>query len=189
LKEDNKGFSLIELIVSIAILAIVAAASMGFMLSGTQGYSSVSSNVNLQNKSQLAMNYIQEYLIDCNEGVFFSDADDTLYIIDSENVVNAETGAIEKAYTAHIFKYDSGSESLYYGENSATLVSTDVLTCADSAPDLLTDGVSSFSVDLADGTRVADATVTISFFVRNKTFTGVQTIALRNRPMPVTVAP
>lgn len=185
--KNNRGFSLIELIISIAILGIVAVASMGFIVSGTNGYSSVSSNVRLQNKSQLAMDFIQEYVIDCNEGIYFSTADDTLYVIDSKIVVNSETGAEEKVYTAHVFKYSASDNAIYYGENPATLQSSGVLTCSDAATDLLTDGVSSFSAGLYGTANITDVTVTIDFFVRNKTYTGFQTIALRNHPTPITV--
>lgn len=187
--DNNKGFSLIELIVSIAILGVVSIASLGFLVSGVNGYSSVSSNIDLQNKSQITMNFIREYVIDCNEGVFFSAADSTLYTFSSKEVWNTESAAWEKSYTAHIFKYNSSDSSLYYGEQPAAVLSPGVFSCSNAAPDLLANGVSSFSAGLFGGTQLSSVTVTVDFFVRNKTFKGIETIALRNYLVPVTVDP
>ncbi|NCB51810.1 MAG: type II secretion system protein [Clostridia bacterium] len=189
--KNNKGFSLIELIISIAILGIVAVAALGFMVSGTRGFSSVSSNVSLQYKSQLAMNYIQEYVIDCNTGICFQN--NTLYVIDSETVTNAETGDDEIVFNVHIFKYVSGDEAIYYMESTATYQATGEYSFTVSDPDpltdLLTDGVSSFSVSLSGISQVSEATVSIDFFLRSRTFSGSQTIALRNLPPQVIVTP
>lgn len=191
---NSKGYSLIELIVAIAILSIVSIASIGFIVSGVNGYSSVSSNVNLQNRSLITTNFIREYVIDCNEGIYFDGSDDTLYVFTS-----GENGSDEKEYTAHVFRYDSGTKCLYYGKNTADALGPGVFTCTNSAPDLLAKGVSSFLVALnterqisstgAHITYVSSVTVTIDFFVRDKSFKSSENIALRNYPKPVTVNP
>lgn len=186
---NNKGFSLIELIISIAILGVVAVAALGFMVSGTRGFSSVSSNVSLQYKSQLAMNYIQEYVIDCNTGICFDD--NTLYVLDAETVTDEETGDDVVVYTAHVFKYVGSDKAIYYMKSIATPQATGEYSFTVSDPDpltdLLTDGVSSFSVAFSGTEQVSEATVSIDFFIRNRTYSGTQTIALRNRPPQVTV--
>ena len=182
--KDNKGFSLIELIVAMAILGIVSMMCLGFIVSGMNGYSAVSSNINLQNKAQMTMNFIREYVIDCNEGLFFDSDENTLYVFSSQKPEDEEG----KVYTAHVFKYSSSENSIYYGEHPATLDSGEFI-CSNAAPDLLANGVSSFSVALSGGARLSSATVTIDFFVRNKTFQGVETNALRNYPPPVSVNP
>ncbi len=187
MKNNHKCFSLVEMIISTAILGIVAVASLGFLASGSRGFSSVSGNVNLQYKSQLAMNNIQERIIDCNAGIYFNDATDTLYLLDSETVPNAETGEDEAVYTTHIFRYDGTKNAVYYGECQASMEYTGEYLFTDSAPDLLTDGVSGFHVDMNGDAGISEATVTMTFFIRNKSFTGTQAIALRNRPPLATV--
>lgn len=187
--KDNKGLSLIELIVAIAILGIVSIMCLGFIVSGMNGYSAVSSNINLQNKAQMTMNFIREYVIDCNEGLYYSSADNILadnilYVFASNKAINEE----DKVYTAHIFRYNSSDNNLYYGEHPATLDSGEFV-CSNAARDLLANGVSSFSVELLGGVNLSSVTVEIDFFVRNKTFSGIETIALRNYPPQVNVNP
>lgn len=191
--KNNKGFTLVELMVSIAILGVVIVASLGFLASGTRSFSSVSAAVNLQYKSQLAMNNIQERLIDCNTGVTFDTGSSTLYIIDSSVSQNAETGKDETRYTAYIFKYDAAKNAVYFGQQAAERTQDGSYKFRDSAPDLLVDGVSAFKADVTSGTDlynnsyVSEVTLNMTFFIQSKTFTGVQSVALRNSPVPATV--
>jgi prepilin-type N-terminal cleavage/methylation domain-containing protein len=163
----NGGFSLIEMIVSVAILGIVAAAAVGFMVSGANSFSSVSGNVNLQVRSQLAMNNIQEKLVDCNYGIYFDDGLDTLYIVNFD-----PSGSV---YTADIYQFRDGA--IYYGNHTCSL-SAGTLTCSSAAPDLLAKGVSSFSADLSRYTdidmkmRVTGVALSIGFQERSRSFLG-----------------
>lgn len=64
MRDNNKGLSLVELIVAIAIMAIVGLAIGGFMVTGTRSYASSSAEVNLQYEAQLVSNQINDLLID-----------------------------------------------------------------------------------------------------------------------------
>jgi prepilin-type N-terminal cleavage/methylation domain-containing protein len=183
--KKNGGYSLIEMIVSIAILGVVAAAAVGFMVSGANSFSSVSGSVNLQVRSQLTMNNIQEKLVDCNYGLDFNG--DTLYII---NEKTDEDG--NPVYTADIYRYSG--DTVYYGNTNCTL-SAGVLTyrSTDLKLYLLAKGVASFSVlypeGHTEGARLAGVTLEIEFRERNRSFLGRQTTALRNSPLDVQVTP
>ena len=52
---NNRGFTLIELIVSIAILAVVMVAALGFMGTGANLYTRNSIQIGLQNASEQAL--------------------------------------------------------------------------------------------------------------------------------------
>lgn len=62
--KNPKGYSLIELIVVVAILAIVGTAVFGFFLTSSRLYKNDSDEVNLQYESQLAVNQLENLLID-----------------------------------------------------------------------------------------------------------------------------
>ena len=65
-KSNNKGFSLIELIVSLAIVMIVGGSIVSFLLAGSNSYASVITNTDLQEEAQLVVNQISKMRIrDC----------------------------------------------------------------------------------------------------------------------------
>ena len=80
LRKNNRGFTLVELIVSTAILGIIAVAAGAFMVAGTRTYSSLNYTVRLQYEAQLAMAQLQEYTIDCTEGIAWDASETKLYI-------------------------------------------------------------------------------------------------------------
>ncbi len=70
--KNPKGYSLIELIVVVAILAIVGTAVFGFFLTSSRLYKNDSDEVNLQYESQLAVNQLENLLIDATTAVSYT---------------------------------------------------------------------------------------------------------------------
>lgn len=70
-RNKNKGFTLVELIVSMVIFGIVLAAICGFMIAGAKSYTRVNDRLTAEAKLQLAANRIAESIVDCNEGIWF----------------------------------------------------------------------------------------------------------------------
>ena len=83
MKNDNKGFSLIELIISILLLAIVSTMLLGFMSTGSTAFRRISTDVSLQMESQVAMTQLREYIIDCNDTLRYNQSTHTLTILNS----------------------------------------------------------------------------------------------------------
>jgi len=69
MRNNDRGFTLVELIVSIALLGIIAVAAAGFLVTGTRTYTNVNYSVRLQYETQLAMNQIQNYVMNCSQGI------------------------------------------------------------------------------------------------------------------------
>lgn len=166
MKHHNKGFTLVELIVGSAIMGILALAAMGFMSTGARTYSSVNYTLRLQYESQLALAQLQTYLLDCNDSIEWDDATDTLSVIQT---------AASGDRTLYVFQYDSVNQCLYFGSGDPASTVT--------AADLLAEHLTDFSANIAaDATTAKSITLELTFQRQTKSYTGTQTIALRNHP-------
>ena len=158
LRKNNQGFTLTELIVSTAILGIVAVAACAFMVAGTRSYSSVNYTVRLQYEAQIAMAQLQEYTVDCTDGIAWNGS--ILYIVNGNDV--------------HLFKFNSGTETLSYAKVSkAADLQEDAIDY-----DLAADHITGMAVTLSEG----QAEITLQMQRNSKTYSATQLIALRNRP-------
>lgn len=79
MRENQKGFTFVELLLAVAILSIVVAAVCGFILVGSRSYSVGNSDISVQQEAQLTMNQITDVLIDTTRSVNYVgyDADGT----------------------------------------------------------------------------------------------------------------
>lgn len=72
MRDNNSGLSLVELIVSMAVLAVASTAIMAFLNTGLRNYNRGNEEASIQYEAQLATNQIIEMLIDANKGVTYS---------------------------------------------------------------------------------------------------------------------
>ncbi len=159
LRKNNRGFTLTELIVSAAILGIVALAASAFMIAGTRTYSSVNYSVRLQYAAQIAMAQLQEYTVDCTDGIAWDGS--TLYIVNGTDV--------------HLFKFDSQAETLSYAKTGKAENLDESTITYNLAAEHITD----MDVKLSNG----QAEITLQMQRNNKTYSATQVIAMRNRPV------
>lgn len=176
MKEKNRGFTLVELIVSIAILGIVTIAAFSLMVAGSNTFGSVGTRLDLQLEAQLAANQIEAYIIDCNENLYFDGA--ALYVINSETDAHNN-----KTYTAHVFEY--------VGDEINYAVVTDIVKNFDgsfafyyTADSLLCGKVRSFGVVLspAGGERAEFAEISLTLEYQGKQYSLKKNVAPRNKP-------
>ncbi|MCL2638872.1 MAG: type II secretion system GspH family protein [Oscillospiraceae bacterium] len=71
--KNNKGFSLVELLVSFAIFGVLCTALVGFITMSSRSYRKTSDMINLQIEYQVVMTMLSEYVIDCNGSIEFND--------------------------------------------------------------------------------------------------------------------
>ena len=99
--KSNKGVSLVELVIGIAILAVIGFAIATFMKSGTMSYSSTSKDVNLQYEAQLVTNH------------------KTLSIVTSERQIGSGSSStkVDLAYKAKCIRwYDADGTGVKKGD-------------------------------------------------------------------------
>lgn len=71
MKRNNKGLSLVELIVAIAIFAIAGVAICGFIIFCTKQFSSSNKNVKVQYEQQIVINRIRDIILEASRGIKF----------------------------------------------------------------------------------------------------------------------
>lgn len=72
MKKDQRGFTIVELLIAVAILAIVVAAVCSFILVGSRSYASANSDISVQQEAQLALNQMSDVLIDTTRSVNYA---------------------------------------------------------------------------------------------------------------------
>ena len=192
MKNDNRGFTLTELIVSIAIFAIVAAAAYGFMVAGAQSYTGVSDKLSRQLRAQMAFSQIENRLIDCDTAVYATGS--KLYIVNKNSTdgTKYDVCVYELKDTDHILyfgKLEEQTLALSSGKlNASSLTSLTGLT----ATEVLAKKVASFSAAVPDtGKTTVDGvararSIQVTLVLQTRTgangASDTQTVALRNSP-------
>lgn len=167
LLRKNKGFSLVELIIAFSLLSIIAMAVLAVMNAGTNMFTSVDRELNLQNKSQNAMTQFQQYFMGCSKAICNTDGDITYF------AGNNKVYAIKK----------DGS-NLYFGESDTASAAT--LT-ADNITDPFCSDVDNFSVAIiSNRDKATSIKVTLTLKDESgKTYTASQIFSLRNQPVHI----
>lgn len=127
--KKNQGFSLIELVVSLAILAIVGMVLVGFMSIASKTFRSINSEVNLQYESQLTVNQLKDLIVDSNRGIAYGlqttggaftpiDFDvinsETLLLTALEGSDPGNIGTVKRCLMIYNEKYNASSDTYSY---------------------------------------------------------------------------
>lgn len=192
--KNNKGFTLVELLVATAIIGIVITAITGFMVVGSRTFASTSSEVNLQYESQLAFNQLQDLIIDTSLGVTYTYIDSSGSIADEGNKILSDIdipAATSVAYKklfmyneskVYVVVWEAATSRLYYEEQSVSVdaygnvTTTPILTNARMA-----DYITEFSADLNRLEEKRIVRVDMGFEKGNKTYQSSHNITIRNK--------
>ena len=183
-RKNNRGFTLVELMVSMVILGIIALAASAFMVAGTKTYSSLNYAVRLQYEAQLAMAQLQEYTVDCTKGIVWDADQKTLYIANEDGDPDTDDAVV------HMFVHNAaeGEQNIVYKR----------IDCHDSKFVEQIDSNTSFAVDALMAEHVKSmnvvfdgnqAKITLEMTRGNKTYIATQVIALRNQPIALPQQP
>lgn len=202
----QKGFTLVEIIVSLAIMTIVAGSVGAFIVAGNNSYLRGSKELTLQEEAQLTANQMIDLIIDVEKDIQFLDSTGAAVALDgtpakdaSGNVINSTNVSELRLYNndnVYMIRwqgddgsgYDTANQIyLYEAKNSVT---TDAdgnetivwgdLTAEDVKPALMAEHVTSFNVDISEAKTTRKVVLNMTFAYMEKTYTIAETIKLRN---------
>lgn len=203
LKKNQRGFTLIELIVSMVVLAVVMAAAMGMMLSTSNFFNRNSLQINLQNASQQALSQMGQEMIDTDAGLWLEDDGKALALVNRETA----SGVTPRTYAISVYAWDSAEKKLYFRKFQGQSGSADFVTLVNDtlgSTHVVAEDVTDVSYSIPAGTlqqethkpdptgAVPNPTpqtydfatqlhVEITMERRSFSYTGKQTMSLRNR--------
>ncbi len=155
---NNKGYSLVELLLAIFILALVMAGVVSIMRATSVSYRNGNFEVNVQTEAQIVANQIEELLVDADTSVSY----------------NSSTGVytIVNHGVSHQLKYDSSESTIQYqsGSGGWSLM-------AEYVEGFSIDGISTNTSEVACDNKV---TVNVTMNNQGYKYTAVKDVYYRN---------
>ncbi|MDD5993261.1 MAG: prepilin-type N-terminal cleavage/methylation domain-containing protein [Clostridiales bacterium] len=183
MKLNNKGFSLVEVLVAVAVSTIVFGAITALIVFASNSSRQTNARVALQNEAKDAVNHMEAYIIEAQSATWDSTANALVLIKDSEDAKEVETGnhtlstvgpkvkVFNTAKKTFTYWYDKTAKKLFFGECRTTAsdqTNTVDLTASLPTDDmyLLADNVEDFSCSI-EKNKVSDK-YTVNFHVQFK---------------------
>ncbi|MGN0131745.1 MAG: PilW family protein [Lachnospiraceae bacterium] len=190
-KLNNKGFSLVEILVAMAILGVVSLAIYSFMNTGARLYQKTSSDADIQTEAQLVANSISDLIIDCEINISYGPTVSDRIPEYKGTVSGSGLPGGSNPDADNILEIDNNNyqfliipdgENLFYLERRAQ-AGSDVYEAYDlSKAQLLAENVTDFSVDLSRVTGKSKNIVTFSLTYERggRRYSGNYQVNLRN---------
>ena len=176
MRQDNKGYTLIELIVTLLVSSVVALATVGFWAVATKNYRLANAEVTLQLESQVTTNQISELIIESKAVAFETTAGreggEAYKIL-------AITGTEDGTDCVYYFVLNHNKNELLFAKDTdMTKTPSDIITqCLNSQEALLSRYITDLEITQI-GTTLYQ--LTLSFQFDGRTFISSTNITSRN---------
>lgn len=163
--KDNKGFSLVEIILTILIMVIVGGAVVGFLIAGSNSYSAVSTDSDLQKESQITMNQLTDMIIDTSHALSVSDnTNETVLHIYNETF-------------RYILTYKKAESKIYFSKELRDAANT---TFTPGEESLMSEYVRNLRIDLTKVESKRRVGIDITIERNDRSYNTTDVISLRN---------
>ena len=191
--KDQRGLTLVELLVAVAIASIVAVSVGTFMVVGARTFTSTSSEVNLQHESQLAYNQLQDLIIDTTLGVTYAYVPDSvgsseIMILSDADIPAGTTVVQKKIYmyndsVVYVVIWDAADLELYYEEYEVAIDGSGNMTlgAARETHALMAEYITYFGIDVTRLEEKRIVRVDMTYEKANRNYNASYNITIRNK--------
>ncbi|MBR4543367.1 MAG: type II secretion system protein [Lachnospiraceae bacterium] len=169
-KNSEKGYTLVELLVAMAILVIMLMEVYAVMSNSSTIYRKGNYEVQIQTEAQQVVQQLEDLLVDCNGSVEFVSANKTLSI--SNNEINPADGTITSVVTTIKYEDPDPTAGKYFG--TLTYQKTGM-----TSPIPFADYVDDFNVDMTSYSN-DNVTVYVKLKNENYSYTAAEDVYFRN---------
>ena len=189
-RRNNRGFTLVELLVAIAILSIIVGAVIGFFMRTMRMYHRGNEESDLQNEAQMTMTQLENLVVNASQGVGLNPSlpntqtnGDELFVYN--RYVDDTSGAVSYKVT-HIY-VDDRKLKYCYMDFSRNASGSYVLSGDKQNPQTLSDYIDNFMVDVSKLVSKNRVHFTIDFKTRGgREYKTDNTVLLRNKVLDKT---
>ncbi len=173
MKLNNKGFSLIELMLAVLISTIVFGTVTALIVYASNNVRLTNARVSLQNQAKDAMNHIETYCLEAEGASWDEEHQRLLLYTNEEHAKSVSKGAIgvDEIYSldSNTYVYWCKNRKLYFGKCSSTkseaLIDPEALPARDMY--LLADDVESFGATIEKNIKSKKYTIDIGMDFKN----------------------
>lgn len=174
MKKNQKGFTIVEMIVAIAILAVIGTGVTSLLVSGANNYKKQRQDIDLQYEAQLTINQLQDMIISTTKALNFDVNGDS----------SEKTFTISDKSSCYEIVWKKSDNRLYYTKYTLSQDASGVVSkTADASADnvLMTQYIDSFDIDLSDAVSRNVVKFNLNFVKDDKSYHTTHNVTLRNK--------
>lgn len=186
-KLNNKGLTLIEMVIAIAIIGIFSTVVMTFITSGANFYRKVSLTTKLQSDMQTTLERIENLLLDTNVKMAYTsggtsiNSDINSTAAADKKLTLEQTNRADETSPQHpvtVIEWQPSDQKLYYNEGTIT---DGKLEIKQTTRAVLTENVSGFQVDISKAKSEGIVLFRLTLKKGDKEISQLYTVTLRNK--------